>query len=159
MKKITIALALCLAFITIETNAQSRDESPKSEYDAALAERLGADDYGMRSYVYVLLKTGKADITDEKKRKEIFAGHFANMGRLAEEGLLVAAGPFDDPNGIKRGFFIYNVPSIEEAQKLVETDPGIQSGIFDYELTKLYSSAALVMINEIHKKIQKKAIN
>ena len=159
MKKITTALAFCLVFFTVAVTAQNKPEPTQTEYDAALAEKLGADEYGMRSYVYVLLKTGKANITDEKKRKEIFDGHFANMGRLAEEGLLVAAGPFEDPKKVKRGFYIFSVTTIEEAQKLVETDPGVQSGIFDYELTKLYSSAALVMINEIHKKIQKKHIN
>ncbi len=158
MKRIAILSVFCISFFCVQAAAQEQTQPAESKYDAALAKRLGADDYGMRNYVFVMLKTGKAEITDESRRKEIFAGHFANMGRLADEGLLVAAGPFDDPNKIKRGFFIFNVTTVEEAKKLVESDPGVESGIFDYELTKLYSSAALMMIGEIHKTIQKTEI-
>ena len=159
MKRITIAIMLCLAFFCEQATAQSKPDPPKTEYDAALAEKLGADEYGMRNYVYALLKTGKTLIKDEKKRKALFTGHFENMDRLAEAGKLVAAGPFDDPNGVMRGFYIFNVTSVEEAQELVKSDPAVKAGIFEFELTKLYSSAALMMINEVHKKIQKTAIN
>ncbi len=141
MRTLIVAAILAAAVLTVQTEAQVKEESPKTVYDAALAERLGADDYGMRSYVYVLLRTGKANITDEKKRKAIFDGHFANMGRLAEEGKLVAAGPFEDPKGIMRGFFIYNVATIEEAQKLVETDPGVSSGIFESSTINIFVTA------------------
>ncbi len=158
MKRIAILSVFCISFFCVQAAAQEQTQPAESKYDAALAKRLGADDYGMRNYVFVMLKTGKAEITDESRRKEIFDGHFANMGRLAKEGLLVAAGPFEDPAKIKRGFFIFNVTTVEEAKKLVESDPGVESGIFDYELTKLYSSAALIMIGEIHKKIQKAEI-
>ncbi len=158
MKRIAILSVFCISFFCVQAAAQEQTQPAESKYDAALAKRLGADDYGMRNYVFVMLKTGKAEITDESRRKEIFDGHFANMGRLAKEGLLVAAGPFEDPAKIKRGFFIFNVTTVEEAKKLVESDPGVESGIFDYELTKLYSSAALMMIGEIHKTIQKTEI-
>ena len=33
-------------------------------YDAELARQFGADDYGMKQYVFVILKTGKAKIED-----------------------------------------------------------------------------------------------
>jgi uncharacterized protein YciI len=158
MKKITIALAFCIVFFSGQAFAQTKQDDSKPVYDAELAKKLGADEYGMRSYVHVLLKTGEAKITDKKKRAKIFSGHFSNMGRLSKEGILVAAGPFDDPKGIKRGFFIFNVSTIEEAEKLVVTDPAVKSGIFKVELTKLYTSAALMMINDIHGKIQKTPI-
>ncbi|NNE67105.1 MAG: hypothetical protein HKN33_11120 [Pyrinomonadaceae bacterium] len=158
MNRIIAFIAFCILFLTVPAFGQKAEDKTTNTFDAELAARLGADDYGMRSYVYVLLKTGPADITDEKKRNEIFRGHFANMGKLAEKGILVAAGPFDDPKKVKRGFYIFNVDNVEDAKKYVESDPGVKSGIFDYELTKLYSSAALMMINEIHGKIQKKKI-
>lgn len=126
-------------------------------YDPELAAALGADDYGMRSYVIVTLVTGKAEIDDENRLKEAFAGHFANMTRLAEEGKLVLAGPLIDAKP-KRGIFIFNVETIEEAEKLVKTDPAVEAGLLDYELTRLYSSAALMKINEIHQSIQKTGI-
>jgi len=61
-----------------------------------LAAELGADEYSMRSYVMVVLKTGPMDekITDPSERAEIFAGHFSNMRALAEDKKLVLSGPF-----------------------------------------------------------------
>jgi uncharacterized protein len=154
------AVILSLAF-AVNVFAQDKDAGEKKDlpenYNAELAEEVGADDYGMRSYVFVVLKTGKAEIKDEAKRKELFAGHFSNMGRLAEEGKLVLAGPFSE-GGDKRGLFIFNVTTLEEAKKLVESDPAVKAGIFEYEMTKWYGSAALMKIGEMHKQIQKKGV-
>ena len=158
MKRIYILLTLLTLVFSIDAVAQERKEKGPSGFDEKLAKRLGADEYGMRSYVYVLLKTGKAQIEDKTERDKLFAGHFENMGKLAKQGKLVMAGPFSDPKGVMRGMFIFNVATIEEAKLLVETDPAVKAGIFDYELTKLYSSAALMMINEIHEKLQKTSI-
>ncbi len=44
-----------------------------------------------------------------------------------------------------------------EAQKLVETDPVIKSGMMIAELTPWYGSAATMLVNENHKKIAKKS--
>ena len=128
-------------------------------YNAELAAALGADEYGMRSYVFATLITGPkdAEITDADLRQELFAGHFSNMSRLAEEGKLVLAGPYMDAPP-KRGLFIFNVTTIEEAEALVQTDPAIAAGIFDVEFAKYYGSAALMQINDIHTTIQKTKI-
>lgn len=159
MKQMITITLLTLTLFCISAAAQTADKGDSNAFDAKLAEKLGADQYGMRSYVYVLLKTGPAKIEDKEARGKIFAGHFENMGRLADEGKLLMAGPFEDPNGVMRGMFIYDVSTLEDAKALVETDPAVKAGIFDYEMTKLYSSAALKMINEVSKKIQKTAIN
>lgn len=139
----------CFAF------AQQADR--QDAYDAALAKRLGADEYGMKSYVFVILKTGKTQIEDPAESKKIFAGHFANMSRLAKDKKLVLAGPFVD-GAPWRGMYIFDVTTLEEAEELVKTDPAVEAGVFDYELTKLYCSAALMNINEIHTTIQKTKI-
>ncbi len=148
-------LVILFAFSAIAFGQKTADNK---NYDAQLAKKLGADDYGMKSYVFVILKTGEAKITDQKKRKELFDGHFSNMGRLAKEGKMVLAGPFVE-GGEKRGLFILNTKSIEEAKQMVESDPAVKAGIFDYELTKYYGSAALMQINEIHSKLQKTPVN
>ena len=124
-------------------------------FNAELAQSLGADTYGMRQYVFATLLTGPNDamITDEAERQELFAGHFSNMKRLGEEGKLVLAGPFMDAPP-KRGLFILNVETIEEARALVQTDPSIAAGIFKVEFAKYYGSAALMQVNEVHKTIQ-----
>lgn len=128
-------------------------------FNAKLAQELGADPYGMRSYVFATLLTGPNDatITDKDKRAELFKGHFSNMGRLAEDGKLVLAGPFVEA-GNMRGLFILNVETIAEAEALVQTDPSIKAGIFKVEFAKYYGSAALMKVNEIHKSIQEKDI-
>lgn len=139
------------------TPADSVSETAKAGFNAELAKELGADPYGMRSYVFVTIKTGPNDakITDEVERAELFKGHFENMGKWAEDGKLVLAGPFmEDPP--KRGLFIFDVATIEEAKALVKDDPTVAAGIFELEYTKYYGSAALKKVNEIHGTIQEK---
>ena len=121
--------------------------------DAALAQRLGADQRGMRGYVLVILKTGPVRVPDGEARKAMFAGHFANMERLSKAGKLVLAGPFDkDPAGW-RGVFVFAVDDVEEASRLVATDPVIVSGEMVAEYHPWYASAAMMMIPEIHARI------
>jgi uncharacterized protein YciI len=79
----------------------------------------------------------------------------ANIGRLADEGKLAVAGPFGKNDRQYRGLYILNVSTVEEAQKLVETDPVVRSGIMVAELTPWYGSASLLATNEIHTKITK----
>ena len=125
-------------------------------YDAELAKKLGADERGMKMYVMCILKTGPNDANYKgKERDDIFAGHFANIRNLAGQGKLAIAGPFETNPRNYRGLYIFNVPTIEEAEKLVVLDPAVKAGIFVPEMTLLYASASLMAINEIHKKIQK----
>ncbi|HET7126456.1 MAG TPA: YciI family protein, partial [Lysobacter sp.] len=103
-------------------------------FDAELAKKTGADEHGMRSYVLVILRTGPKRMPDGAGRDAMFAGHFANMDRLAKEGKLALAGPFaKDPDGW-RGLFVFAVEGIDEAKALTETDPVIANGemVADY---------------------------
>ena len=130
-------------------------EEPSS-YDAELAKRLGADERGMKSYVLCILKTGPKDAEFKgDARKEIFAGHFANIARLAGEGKLAVAGPFGKNDRTWRGLYIFNVATVEEAEQLVVLDPAVKAGVFVYELTPWYGSAAMMVVSETHKKIEK----
>ena len=138
------------------TNAQTAAKPKKVEYDAKLAKKLGADERGMRSYVMCILKTGPND-SDIKgdERKAIFAGHFANINRLADEGKLAVAGPFGKNDRTYRGLYVFNVSTVEEAEKLVVFDPAVKAGVFVYELTPWYGTAALMATPELHKKLEK----
>jgi uncharacterized protein YciI len=148
------ALIVIAGFCSLGASAGADPPPAASSFDAALAQRLGADDYGMRNYVLVILKTGPSPMPKGEKRTEMFKGHFANIQRLAAEGKLAAAGPFDGADGW-RGMFIFAVKDIEEAKALTATDPVIQNGEMVAEYHKLYSSAALMLINETHEKISK----
>ena len=123
-------------------------------YDAALAARLGGNDNGMRNYVLVVLKTGPRKMPEGAGRTAMFEGHFANIQRLAAEQKLVFAGPLDGVDGW-RGIFVFATGDIDEAKRLVATDPVIINGEMVAECHKLFGSAGLMMVTELHKQIQK----
>ena len=148
MKKLFLIL-----FILSGLNTFAQSENPN--YDKALAESLGADDYGMKQYVFCILKTGPAKIEDKAKINELFRGHMDNIGRLAKEGRLVVAGPLGKNDKNYRGLFIFNVKTIEEAQALLATDPAVSAGLLEGELYEWYGSAALPEYLKAHEKIEK----
>jgi uncharacterized protein YciI len=135
---------------------QTKQEE-QSGYDPALAQKLGADKYGMKTYVMVFLREGTVKIKDSVEREKLQNAHLKNILKLADEGKLIVAGPFGDNQEI-RGIFIFNVSTVEEAKKLTETDPAVQAGTLIMELHPWYGSAALVEIPGIHKKIEKKSV-
>lgn len=124
-------------------------------YNEALAKSLQADEYGMKKYVFCLLKTGSNTTAAPEEIEKLFQGHMANINRMAKEGKLVVAGPFMKNDRNYRGIYIFNVSSVEEAKELVKTDPAISANLLEAELTLWYGSAALQEINTIHNTIAK----
>lgn len=150
MKKVLILLTTVLLGMIILT-CQNQSEG----YDPELAAKLGADDYGMKSYVLVILKTGMNEVQDTALRASLFAGHFENMNRLSDQGKLIVAGPLSANENSYRGIFILDVSSFEEANELLKGDPTVKEGIFDTELYEWYGSAALPEYLKVHSKIEK----
>src|SRR5438309_5342881 len=130
-----------LIMLLLITSINSFAQSEKSQFDAQLAQKLGADEYGMKTYVMALLKAGPNRLTDSVARAELQKAHLKNIMRLVAENKLIIAGPFLDNQPVK-GIFIFNVNTVEEAKKLVETDPAIQAGSLIMELHPWYGSAA-----------------
>ncbi len=126
-------------------------------YDSLLAKKYGADDYGMKKYVMAFLKRGPNRSEDSVRRGELQRAHLQNINRLAEEKKLVIAGPFFG-DGDLRGISIFDVPSIEEAVALTNTDPAIQAGSLEMELLEWYGPAGLLALEDIHKKLTKKEV-
>jgi uncharacterized protein YciI len=149
------ALALLLS-INVASNAQAADTPANPRYDAELATTVGADEHGMRRYVLVVLKTGPTRMPAGPERDEMFKGHFANIQRLAGEGKLALAGPFDGAEGW-RGMFIFATPNVEEAKAWVGTDPVVMKGEMVPEYHPYYGSAALMLVNGAHEKVTKQA--
>lgn len=133
-------LGIFFAFVFL-TSGFGQTLNPK--YDSLLAKKLLADDYGMKKYVFVILKTGPTINKDKSFVDSCFVGHLKNMGRLVESKKLIVAGPFKKNQQEFRGLFILNVPSLEEAQQLLETDPAIQAGLLSPDSFIWYGSAAL----------------
>jgi uncharacterized protein len=87
----------------------------------------------MKNYFMVFLKKGPHRNQDSLEVQKIQQAHLENITLLAKSGKLNIAGPFLD-DGDLRGIFVFDVPNIEEAKKLTETDPAIKSGRLSYEI-------------------------
>lgn len=149
MKSVFVFLFL---WFTIHcSNIKAQEINP--DFNKALADSLGADENGMKSYVIVILKTGSKIIENKDERSQIFKGHMDNIKRLVNEGKLVVAGPFGKNDLTYRGLFILNVKTTEEAKIICDTDPAVKAGIFDVDLIPWYGSAALGEYIDISKKI------
>jgi uncharacterized protein YciI len=137
-----IGITVLILFLS-SVAAIAQTSNPK--YNKALADSLGADEYGMKMYVLVILKSGANKTQEKAKLDSLFSGHMQNIRRLAKEGKLVVAGPLEKNTKEYRGIFILNVKTIEEANVLLQTDPAVSAKIFDAELYSWYGSAALPM--------------
>ena len=150
----TSHVARALALLIALAGASAANAATRVQFDAALAKQTGADERGMRDYVLVILKTGPTPVPQGEKRDAMFEGHFANIQRLAKEGKLVTAGPFEKDPQAWRGLFLFAVDSIEEARALTATDPVIVNGEMVAEYHAWYGSAALMQVPELHKRLQ-----
>lgn len=147
MKKSLFVIGLLL------TNIIGFSQETEVKYDEALAKSLKADEYGMKKYVFCLLKSGSNTTASKEESKKLFEGHMANINKLAKEGKLVVAGPFMKNDRNYRGIYVFNVETIEEAKALVATDPAIKANLLEAELTPWYCTAALQETVKIHDKI------
>jgi uncharacterized protein YciI len=159
----TLVVLLVFSSAGCTTPASPQQAAPASApaaaqpaYDASLARRVGADQRGMRPYVLVILRTGPKRVPEGDARKAMFAGHFANIERLAKAGKLVVAGPFSDDADDWRGLFLFAVEDVVEAKRLTATDPVITNGEMVAEYHRWYGSAAAMLIPEIHETLSPK---
>ena len=148
-----IKLFAIFFFCMVNSKAISQTSNPK--YDKALADSLGADDYGMKMYVLVILKTGSNKTESKEKTDSLFRGHMKNINHLAGIGNLVVAGPLQKNEKEYRGIFILDVKTIEEAKLLLDADPAIKAQVLDTELFHWYGSAALPAYLKFHDKVEK----
>jgi len=70
MKNLLLPAIMLTAFFS------SFAQSGNPKYNKALADSLGGDDYGMKMYVLVILKTGSANF-EKPKTDSLFGGHLA----------------------------------------------------------------------------------
>lgn len=80
-------------------------------------------------FVFLNKRIDKAELP-EVEVKKIMEGHMANIERLAKEGKLISAGPFDGGGGI----FIFKSKSIEQVKEWLQTDPGVQANRWRVEV-------------------------
>jgi uncharacterized protein YciI len=80
-------------------------------------------------FVFLNSNPEKPAIGEEEKQK-LQEAHLANLDRLAKEGKLLAAGPFDGGGGI----LVLDAANKEEAATWLETDPAVQAQRFKTEI-------------------------
>jgi uncharacterized protein YciI len=149
MKKIILVLIALMAGF----NCFSQDNP---SYDKILADKLGGDEYGMKAYILVILKTGSNNPGNKVVTDSLFRGHMQNINRLAADKKLVVAGPLKKNDRKYRGIFILDVKTIEEAELLLAGDPAIREKVLEVEMFQWYGSAALPEYLPFHGKIERK---
>jgi len=150
MKILFTLLMSLLGLTTIKAQTEN------VHYKKELADSLEADDYGMKTYILVILKTGDNKHLDKRIQDSLFVGHLQNIGRLANAGKLIIAGPLQKNKKSYEGIFVLNVKTFDEAKILLDTDPAIKSKILDTELFQWYGSAALPLYLKYHDNVKKK---
>ena len=100
----------------------------------------------MTGYHLVLIKTGpNSGKLSEADSSKAFAGHFANMQRLADARQLLSAGPFGEQrhDPMLRGLFVLATDKRAEAELWASTDPTTLAGVFTLEFHDLVTDAPL----------------
>ena len=119
--------------------AVAHGEAPHHATAAAPAAHAAAA-HGLSTYTLVQIKTGpQSGKLSKEDNDRAFAGHFANMGRMAEARELLTAGPYGarrhDP--ALRGLFLLATAERAEAERQASTDPTTQAGVFVLEYHEL----------------------
>jgi uncharacterized protein YciI len=66
------------------------------------------------------------------EEQEVWAEHFARLQRLTAEGTMILAGPTLGP--VNTGIAVFEAPDLAAAEKLMNEDPAVASGIATGEL-------------------------
>ncbi|HEV8514463.1 MAG TPA: YciI family protein, partial [Cyclobacteriaceae bacterium] len=89
-----------------------------------------------QSLVFVFLhhKADKAELPKDQVDK-IMEGHMANIQRMAKEGKLLVAGPFEGGGGV----FIFNSSNVNEVKQWLNDDPGVKAQRWNVEIQPYHS--------------------
>ncbi len=86
----------------------------------------GDTTYVMKRYVFMHLMAGSERTQDSAVAANIQKQHMAHLDKLAKDGKLVVAGPFEK-GGDHKGLLIFDVETIDEALKLEGEDPAVKA--------------------------------
>ncbi len=130
---------LLLVFIITAFPAISQEE--KREFEV----KEGDTTFIMKKYfLCIYLRGDQATEYTKEELAEIQKGHLVNINKYAEEGKINIAGPFGDDTE-KRGILIFDVESIEEAEKILAEDPAVKAGRLKYELHPWWGAKGSVL--------------
>jgi uncharacterized protein YciI len=81
-------------------------------------------------YIVFLNKNDDKAVLPEAEVNKLMEGHMANISRLAKEGKLWAAGPFEGGGGL----FIFKTPSRDSVTRWIMTDPAVSARRWNVEV-------------------------
>jgi uncharacterized protein YciI len=82
-------------------------------------------------YTFVFLhKRPDAPKLEKEESDKIMSGHMDNINKMAKEGKLLAAGPFDGGGGM----FIFKSSSTKEVTEWISPDPGVKANRWNIEM-------------------------
>ncbi len=137
MRRILIISIFLFATLTVIS------QTANIKYNKAMADSMGADEFGMKNYILIILKTGTKQLSNKDSLNILFKAHMENINKMVENKKLIIAGPFGKNDNSFRGLFVFDVKTKEEALELLKNDPTIEIGIFIPEVYNWYGSAAL----------------
>ena len=109
-------------------------------------------EFKMRTYYMGFLYRGP-NWTAEKTPEAVAAntGHMKNIEKMALDGKLLIAGPFnvptDAPKNALAGIFIFDVKTMEEALALTKSDPAVIAGRFTIDVKEWYAADGITYKN------------
>lgn len=87
----------------------------------------------MQQYFIAFLKKGEVRSQSKSEADSLQRLHLDHLGRMYELGYADISGPFGDDGDI-RGITIYNVPTLEMADSLANSDPMVKAGRLKIEM-------------------------
>ncbi|MFK7759756.1 MAG: YciI family protein [Phycisphaerales bacterium] len=115
----------------------------------------------METYSFVYILTGPATDIEPAIQQEAFQGHFSNMTRMAEEGDLLIAGPYWQPQtwDDMRGMWIFNTRDLDKASTLAATDPPGKLGIFVFDILHFKTDDPIDQLPRLEKEDEERRLS
>ncbi|HEY3663915.1 MAG TPA: YciI family protein [Chthoniobacterales bacterium] len=128
-------LFACLALILLVVSVLAEKQNPETASSPHSSAPTEFDSF----MVVLLVRPPNAPEFPKAELDQLQEAHLTNIRRLAGEGKVFKAGPFEDYSGRNvRGMFILKTSSLEEARAWVATDPLVRRGRLVPEFLKWY---------------------
>ena len=162
MKKVFFSLAILISISACKTETkdivevkeeplESTEKSTKELKEELIDKGFQVFDYVdektkdttlMQQYFIAFLKSGPNRSQSEEEASKLQSAHLAHLGKMYELGYADISGPFGDDGDI-RGITIYNVPTLEMADSLANSDPMVKAGRLVIEIHPWWAGKGL----------------
>jgi uncharacterized protein YciI len=99
---------------------------------------VSPDAIQLDTYEFVLLRhTRRCGDFDEENRERIFREHLGHTLSMVASGRQLVAGPITDGPAEETqicGFGLFQQGSLDEVRRMMDTDPGVQQGLYCFDV-------------------------